>query len=52
MHRLDRVERNGEVAGILHVDYEFMRRDFADRAEFLAAVGSEGAGILLEFFPA
>jgi hypothetical protein len=42
MHRLDSVQRDTELAGILDVQHQLMGIDVANRTEFLAPVGYEG----------
>src|SRR5437016_525423 len=42
MHRLDGVQRDTELACILHVHHQTIRRYVPDRAEFIVAIGNEG----------
>src|SRR6266852_4968142 len=42
MHRLDSVQRDTELTGILDVQHQPIRIDVANRTELLAPVGYEG----------
>src|SRR5947207_3168922 len=41
MHRLDRIQRDTELAGILHVHHQAIRRYVPDRPELLGPIGHE-----------
>src|SRR5438093_959334 len=42
MHRLDGIQRDTELACILHVHHQTIRRHVPDRAELIVAIGNEG----------
>src|SRR5256886_6192319 len=44
MHRLDRIQRDTELAGILHVHHQAIRRYVPDRPELLGPIGHERLG--------
>src|ERR1700687_1658398 len=50
MHRLNRVDRHGEVAGILDVDPQLLRRNLPHRAKLLATISSERLKPYFNFF--
>src|SRR5437762_4590742 len=42
MHRLDSIQRDTELACILHVHHQTIRRYVPDRAELIVSIGNEG----------